>query len=342
MKYLIIDTNHLLYRARFSSPSVSDILDQTGLALHTVLYSVKKLWTLHQADHVVFCMDGRSWRKDYYEPYKKNRISAKNLKPAKEIENDEYFFSTMNEFVQFLDERTNCTVLHEKSSEADDLVARFIALHPDDEHIMVTSDMDYVQLIAPNVTLYDAMNEYTITPSRITDKKGNTIKFSLKNDGKIKYDKPDKEFIPDGDWIEKAKFLKIVRGDTSDNISSILPKVRQTRLDKIFEDRHNRGYEWNNFILESWVDGFGESYKVKDLFERNTRLVDLTQQPQEIKDTMDLYIANKLIEAKEQKNIGFYFMKFASRHELKRILDNNNQFVQFLSAPYAKKPVDNG
>lgn len=336
MKYLVIDTNHLLYRARFSMQG-GDVLAQTGLAMHVVLHSVKKLWTQHQADHVVFCMDGRSWRKDFYEPYKKNRVSAKNLKPAKEIEADEYFFSTMNEFVTFLDDKTNCTVLHEKTSEADDLVARFIALHPDDEHVMVTSDMDYVQLLAPNVSMYDAMNGYMITPLGITNDKGNTIAFSLKNDGKIKYEKPDKTFIPDNDWIEKAKFLKIVRGDLSDNISSVLPKVRQTRLEKVFEDRHNRGYEWNNFILESWTDGFGESYKVKDLYERNIMLVDLTCQPQDVKDNIDLYIANKLIEPKNRTNIGFHFMKFAARHELKQILDNNNQFIGFLSAPYLKE-----
>lgn len=338
MKYLIIDTNHMLYRARFSMNG--DILAQTGLAMHVVLYSIKKLWQQHQADHVVFCMDGRSWRKDYYEPYKKNRISAKNLKPAKDIEADEYFFSTMNEFVNFLHERTNCTVLHDKQSEADDLVARFIALHPDDEHIMVTSDMDYVQLITDTVTLYDAMNGYAVTPSGIYNDKGQKIKFSLKNDGKIKYEKPDANFIPEDDWIEKAKFLKIVRGDTSDNIQSVLPKVRQTRLDKIFADRYNKGYEWNNFILESWTDGFGESYKVKDLYERNTMLVDLTQQPQEIKDHMDLYIANALIDPKECKNIGFHFMKFASRHELQKVLDNNAQFIPFLSSPYLKIAVD--
>lgn len=338
MKYLIIDTNHLLYRARFSMNG--DVLAQTGLAMHVVLHSIKKLWIQHQVDHVVFCMDGRSWRKDYYEPYKKNRVSAKNLKPAKEIEADEYFFSTMNEFVAFLDERTNCTVLHEKQSEADDLVARFIALHPDDDHIMVTSDMDYVQLLAPNVSMYDAMNKYLITPLQITNEKGQRIEFSLKNDGKIKFGKPDPNFLPDNEWIEKAKFLKIVRGDISDNISSVLPKVRQTRLDKIFDDRFNRGYEWNNFILESWTDGFGESYKVKDLYERNTMLVDLTQQPQDVKDIMDLYIANKLVEPKECKNIGFHFMKFASRHDLKQILDNNNQFIPFLTAPYLKIPVD--
>ncbi len=335
---MLIDTNHLVYRARFSSKG--DILTQTGFAIHIILHSIKKLYAQHQADHVVFCMDGRSWRKDYFTAYKKNRVSAKNLKPAKEQQDDEYFFATMNEFVEFIDSRTNCTVLHEKISEADDLIARFIALHPDDDHIMVTSDMDYVQLLAPNVSMYDAMNEYLITPLTITNKNSKVIDFTLKNDGKINFGKPNPKFIPDNDWIEKARFLKIVRGDVSDNIPSVLPKVRQTRLEKIFNDRDNKGYEWNNFILESWVDGFGESYKVKELYERNTMLVDLTQQPQEIKDQMDLYIATTLCEPKTVKNIGFHFMKFAARHDLQRVLDNDQQFMPFLSAPYQKIAVD--
>ena len=28
---------------------------------------------MFNGDHVVFCLEGRSWRKDVYEPYKKNR-----------------------------------------------------------------------------------------------------------------------------------------------------------------------------------------------------------------------------------------------------------------------------
>ena len=325
----------MLYRARHSVQG--DVFTQTGLAMHVLFNSIKKLWLQHQTDHVVFCMDGRSWRKDYFDAYKRNRISAKNLKPAKEIEADEYFFSTMNEFVAFLHERTNCTVLHEKISEADDLIARFVALHPNDEHIMVTSDMDYVQLLQDNVTMYDAMNGYTITPGGITNDKGQRIAFSLKNDGKIKYEKPNAEFVPDPEWIEKAKFLKIVRGDTSDNIPSVLPKVRQVRLDKIFNDRNKKGYEWNNFILESWIDGFGESHKVKDLYDRNTVLVDLTKQPDAIKLTMDNYIGSALTEPKDCKNIGFHFMKFAARHELKQVLDNSQAIMPFLSASYFEK-----
>ena len=38
------------------------------MALHITLNSIKKAWKDFDADHVVFCLEGRSWRKDYYEP----------------------------------------------------------------------------------------------------------------------------------------------------------------------------------------------------------------------------------------------------------------------------------
>jgi len=76
MRYLIVDTANTFFRARHSAHRQSDTWDRLGFAIHVTLSSVNKAWREQRADHVVFCLEGRSWRKDFYEPYKKNRAVA--------------------------------------------------------------------------------------------------------------------------------------------------------------------------------------------------------------------------------------------------------------------------
>ena len=43
------------------------------MALHLTLGSVNQAVRNYGVDHVVFCLEGRSWRKEFYTPYKANR-----------------------------------------------------------------------------------------------------------------------------------------------------------------------------------------------------------------------------------------------------------------------------
>lgn len=69
--YIIVDTMNTFYRARHAVRGDIDL--KAGMALHATMGSVNKAWKDFDADHVVFCLEGRSWRKDFYLPYKANR-----------------------------------------------------------------------------------------------------------------------------------------------------------------------------------------------------------------------------------------------------------------------------
>ena len=69
--YVLVDTANTFFRARHVVRG--DLDTKVGMALHITLSGVKKAWQDFDADHVVFCLEGRSWRKDFYEPYKRNR-----------------------------------------------------------------------------------------------------------------------------------------------------------------------------------------------------------------------------------------------------------------------------
>jgi 5'-3' exonuclease len=327
MKYLIVDTANTFFRARHAAHRQADTWDRLGFAIHVTLASIAKCFREQRADHVVICLEGRSWRKDYYEPYKKNRAVARAALTEAEQEEDALFWASFDELKTFFYEKSNCTVLQHENLEADDLVAGWIQAHPADEHIIVSSDSDFHQLLAANVKQYNGIADELHTIEGIFDKKGSPVK-----DSKTK--EPKK--IPDPEWI---LFEKCMRGDTSDNIFSAFPGVRKkgtknkVGLEEAFADRGAKGFSWNNLMLQRWTDHNGVEHKVLDDYERNRMLVDLTAQPDAIKIKIAETIATNSV-TKSIPQIGTKFMKFCGKYDLKRISDSVQGYIDFLTAEY--------
>ena len=108
--YILVDTANTFFRARHVVRG--DLDTKIGMALHISLSGVKKAWADFDGDHVVFCLEGRSWRKDFYEPYKRNRADARDALTEAEQEENKIFWETFDLFKDFVTEKTNCTVLH--------------------------------------------------------------------------------------------------------------------------------------------------------------------------------------------------------------------------------------
>ena len=321
MHYLIVDTANTFFRARHAAHRQADTWDKLGFAIHVTLGSVNKAWRDQKADHVVFCLEGRSWRKDYYEPYKKNRAVARAALTEAQQEEDQLFWETFDALKTYLSEKTNCTVLRHESLEADDLVAGWIQSHPADRHTIVSSDTDFHQLLAENVNQYNGIADELHTLKGIFDKKGKPV-----------IDKKTKEpkQIPDPTWI---LFEKCMRGDPTDNVFSAFPGVRKTKLEEAYKDRDNKGFAWNNLMLQSWTDHDAVEHRVLDDYNRNRVLVDLSAQPEHVK----IWIAETIAENSKRLNrpmIGAQFLKFCGKYELNKLSENSTSFAEFLSASY--------
>jgi len=329
MKYLIVDTANTFFRARHAAHRQSDTWDKLGFAIHVTLASIAKAWREQQADHVVFCLEGRSWRKDFYAPYKKNRAVARAALTETEQEEDKLFWETFDQFKELVTEKSNCTVLRHENLEADDLVAGWIQAHPNDEHVIISTDSDFHQLLAPNVKQYNGVADELHTLEGIFDAKGAPVK-----DKKTKEPKT----IPDPKWI---LFEKCIRGDVSDNVFSAYPGVRvkgtknKVGLQEAFADRETKGFNWNNLMLQRWVDHNGVEHKVLDDYNRNVTLIDLTAQPEHAKMWIAETIATNAVP-KDIAQIGTKFLKFCGKYELKRVSDNLQNYVDFLSKAYPK------
>lgn len=322
--YILVDSLNLFFRAKHVGGG-KDIDMRVGMAMHIMFNAVKKAWNDFDGSHVVFCLEGRSWRKDFYGPYKANRKVRQAERSPKEIEDDEIFFESYQEMIDFLTEKTNCSVIRHPQAEADDLIATWIQTHPNDSHVIVSTDSDFYQLLAPNVRQYNGVTEQTITIDGIFDKRGNVV-----IDKKTKQPKE----VPNPEWL---LFEKCVRGDTADNIFSAYPGARKkgtknkVGITEAFEDRNSGGFNYNNFMLQRWTDHEDVEHRVRDDYERNRTLIDLTAQPDDIKAACRETVS-QAVNKPHIPNVGIHFMKFASRHNLVRLTEQATDFGNILNA----------
>lgn len=317
--YLLIDTQNLFMRVRHGIRA-PDSDQQFALALHIIFSSIKKVWNQFEGNHTVFCLEGRSWRKSVYPSYKANRKVLATKRTPREVEEDRVFFEIMDNFIQFISNQTNCTVLRHQDAEADDMIARWISLHPDDQHIVISSDGDFQQLVSPNVKIYNGIAGLLYTSEGIYDKDGNLAK---NKQGK---DLP----IPDPEWL---LFEKCIRGDVGDNVMSAYPGVRTKKLQEAFVDRTSRGFPWNNLMLSKWTDHEGVEHRVKDDYERNRLLIDLSLQPSDLIEKFDECIVNSIVRT-PRKQIGVALIKFCNFHGLVNIGKSASEYSQCFSSAY--------
>lgn len=346
--FLLIDVSNMMHRTKHTSSG--DAETKAALAIHITLNSIRAAWRKFKADHVVFAMDGSSWRKAAYTGYKAQRALAKQALSLKERKDEETFLSIYDQFTEFLKNDTNSTVLQSTGVEADDFIARWIQVHPDDEHIIVSTDRDFYQLLAPNVKIYDGIKGWTISPTEVLDEddKPAVVKKTVKRKDERGRTKTvvEKHPVPAPD-PEYELFLKCIRGDSSDNVMSAYPGVREHGTKKkpgireAFEDRHNKGFDWNNFMLQEWDKVVGHNdgepitkrVRVIDEYKFNQMLVDLTMQPEEIKELMDSVIREAIAKPKIPQ-AGIRFIRYVGQAQLYNIGKNPTEYSNILSTTY--------
>ena len=321
-----MDTANLFFRARHVASRNSDPEEKVAMALHLTLASCNQIVRKFGIDHVVFCLEGSSWRKAYYEPYKKNRIVDTQSQTEAEKEENELFWKTYEQFVNFLREKTNVSVLRDPNAEADDLIARWVALHPEAENFIISSDTDFLQLISEKNKIYNGITNQLITLEGYFDDKGRIVKDKKTGEPKLL---GDPQFI---------LFQKCMRGDSTDNVFSAFPGVRtkgsknKVGLIEAYADREKQGYSWNNMQLQHWLDHNQVEHRVRDDYERNRVLIDLTCQPDEVKQSVDANIRAG-VRTTVTPQVGIHFMRFCGRYELTKISENAD-YAKWLNSPY--------
>ena len=116
---------------------------------------------------------------------------------------------------------------------------------------------------------------------------------------------------------------------------SAYPKVRKNKLEEAFNDRANKGFAWNNMMLQRWVDHNGLEHRVLEDYERNRKLIDLAAQPQDIRDVITETINTNAVP-KTVDQVGIRLLKFCNLYDLKKISDSIQQYAEPFQAKYQR------
>lgn len=332
-KYLLIDVFNTFFRSIHTATRGSDIEERVAFSIHCTMQIIAAAWRDQQADHIVMCLEGKSWRRGFYAPYKANRDVKRQAATELEQKESKMYFDALYEMIDFLTKHTNVTILQHEKLEADDLIGGWIQAHPSDNHVIISSDSDFHQLLAKNVSQYNGVARELHSIDGIFDTKGKRV---IDKKTELPKEVPDPKFI---------LFEKCMRGDPTDNIFSAYPGVRtkgsknKVGLIEAYADKDAKGYAWNNMMLQRWPHHDGTEHRVLDDYNRNCILVDLTAQPPEIRAMMDDCIAINSV-TKSASMIGAHFLKFCGKHNLAKLAEQPATYSTMLGAAYTTGDVE--
>jgi hypothetical protein len=87
-------------------------------------------------------------------------------------------------------------------------------------------------------------------------------------------------------------------------------------------------------MLQRWTDHNGEEHRVLEDYERNRRLIDLSHQPDDIKEIIANTIAEATSANKNVNQVGIRLIKFCNTWDLKKISDQAQSYAEPLNARY--------
>ncbi len=188
------------------------------------------------------CSRCNIWRNNFHSSYKDGRDDRlKNF-------NNKIFPHVYKNILPKLIKDYNVKVFSVNKAEADDIIGilkiKIRNEHPDQEIYIITNDHDYLQLIDNKTYIFNL--------------KGYDLKKKSKGNSKTDL------------------LLKIIKGDTSDNISSI------------FNKKVSENFAMKYVLDEKLLDDFLNSNEfAKKKFEDNQKLIDFNYIPNEIKTDIE-------------------------------------------------------
>jgi len=184
---LLVDGSSYLYRAFHALPDLRNRHNEPTGAIHGVLNMLRRLHKDYQADYsaCVFDAKGKTFRDDLYPEYKAHRPPMPDDLAAQ--------IAPLHECIRAM----GWPMLIVDGVEADDVIGTLakLAVHENMRCIISTGDKDIAQLVSPQVTLVNTMN------NEILDEAGVLAKFG----------------IPPARMLD---YLALV-GDTADNIPGV-------------------------------------------------------------------------------------------------------------------------
>ncbi len=242
---LIIDTNYILYRSVYSLAKTNTLFGDLEKSLEVAFQNYLHKYPFHK---IYLVSDSKSsWRKRIYAEYKADR---KEKRDKQEDVDWEFVFNTYDKFKADLSQHKRIQVVEGANIEGDDWINHLINNSNAKGYstVYVASDKDLNQKLdfrlKPtwiNIQWYDNFKNgkiylpkgYRIFMKEIAEYDNNDL-FSLNENnefiGLVK-DLQEKNTSEEVDK-EQSLFVKIISGDSGDNIESVLRVPTKTNPDK--------------------------------------------------------------------------------------------------------------
>jgi len=325
MRFTIFDANNLVHRAWHSlHRRVKGFTDseysQRKMVMENLFQTVRMCNNHFYPDCLVFCFDSRSWRKSLFDDYK---ISHKaRIKTPDEITRNDIIHKIINEFADFI-KTTNNIFLERSGAEADDFIAFWTFMHPEDEHIIISGDSDFKQLVKAGVSLFAPVPKkmYTVRGVFYQDNKidDTQIEYLFDEVWKISFEKDGTREVFDPGW---ELFQKIIRGDDNDDVPTCFPRVQTKTMKKVY---YGSLLDWNNFMNGDVQTEEGPR-PLAQLYDFNRRLIDLNYQPDDIKEML-IEAIQEASKLKNNEMVEYNFTKICTKYKMTRLMNNANDYI---------------
>lgn len=326
---MVIDGNYFLSRSLYALPSKGEKLLDDGYdvllrkCLTDLCYQIKTFKEI--VDTIVFTIDSHSWRKDHYQDYKANR------KKNEDAVNWDNWALCCDEIAKIL-ENHGIVVARKMDLEGDDLIYEWTTrfTRAGKSSIIISADRDLTQLLYSNetsrVVLYAPSNKKLYATSGFK-KWLDTVDEVTKRETIFEINFPKglrsklvfNELLKDIEYVEtnpeEVRFIKIISGDTSDNIEPIVyelqtsgrhktsnEKVAKRVFDKLVEKNKDYNFmflfeddavnEIVGYVIDECKLDNSKFASIKNSFNENVKLIVLNRQayPTEIYEKLSSYI----------------------------------------------------
>lgn len=272
---LIFDGNYLLYKDVFSLKKIRG-LEHLRKSLTQNIDKIRKMYPF---ENVFFVSDhGTSWRKLIYENYKGEREKDKSI-------NWETIYQDYENIKKGLNEHPNINVLEIDSLEGDDIVSYLTDYFNNKgySNLIIANDLDIQQKLITdidknfiNIMWNNRYNDLKLFAPKNYKKFLKNLEKNNENDI-FSLDKTD-DFLNFFDEItktskisevdnEKILICKLIEGDKSDNIPSVI-KIKNGELDDTAQGIGKKGAEkcydiYKELVNDDFLDFKSNKFKEK-------------------------------------------------------------------------------
>jgi len=318
MSVLLVDGDNLLTIGFYGVKNMFYKGTHIGGIYH-FLNTLRRAFETYHLDKIVVFWDGlegSATRRKIYVHYKENR--RQRVRSEEELNSYQYQRERIKQYLEELYVRQG----EFEYCETDDCIAYYTQNSPNENKIVYSSDGDLTQLVSENTQIFNPSHQ----------------KLYKQNDS-IVYD--HEEIL-----IENVKLVKMLCGDSSDNIAgikgmgvkrflSLFPELKTEHLSvEQIKDKTNEMFlqDKHNKLLTNLLTGvtkhgvFGEEF-----FDVNSRIVSLDSPflTDEAKESVDLLINEKLDqEGRSYKNA----MKMMTEDGLFNVLPKSDDaWIKFIN-----------